>query len=267
MLERLLKHRSSVAEFTESRPLQSLTDAEWVKLKNMTDLLKPLKAATNELGGDKYVTASVVLPMLSNLIHMYMADEDDPLYVSKFKGALREKLELSRDTLRGNMFIKSATALDPRFKKLKCIAQADRADVWDHLVSLLKLYLEDMSARNKVTMPEGTPRHGKRAYESSDEDEELPETSSAYQTAKQAVQTYRAVNQVSEESADPLTWWKLNGAQHPLLAMLAKKHLCCPGTSVPAERLFSKAGNVVTEKRASLLPTNANNLICLSSWL
>ena len=34
-------------------------------------------------------------------------------------------------------------------------------------------------------------------------------------------------------------------------------------TSVPSERLFSSAGNVITQKRNSLLPENADKLIFL----
>ena len=37
-------------------------------------------------------------------------------------------------------------------------------------------------------------------------------------------------------------------------------------TTVPCERLFSLAGNIVTQKRASLLPDNVEKLVCMASW-
>ena len=46
----------------------------------------------------------------------------------------------------------------------------------------------------------------------------------------------------------PLVWWKQNCSHLPMLQELAKKYLCIPATSVPAERLFSKAGEVVTKE-------------------
>ena len=45
---------------------------------------------------------------------------------------------------------------------------------------------------------------------------------------------------------------------------IAKKYLCIPGTSVPAERVFSKAGELVSMRRSRLKPKNVNMFLFLN---
>ena len=55
-----------------------------------------------------------------------------------------------------------------------------------------------------------------------------------------------------EEDDDPLVWWRLHQDQFPLLTPIAKKLLSITGTSVPSERVFSSAGDVVSATRSLL---------------
>lgn len=61
----------------------------------------------------------------------------------------------------------------------------------------------------------------------------------------------------------PILFWT-NRPQTPL-SRLASKYLCLIATSVPSERLFSKLGQIITEKRNRLHPKNANDLLFLNS--
>ena len=70
-----------------------------------------------------------------------------------------------------------------------------------------------------------------------------------------------------ERKSDPLQWWKENGARFPHLMMLAKKYLAIPGSSVPSERLFSKAGELISEKRSQLKPKNMDTILFLNKNL
>ena len=71
-----------------------------------------------------------------------------------------------------------------------------------------------------------------------------------------------------------LKWWAGKKDELPLLAELAREYLCIPASSSPSERLFSHAGNIVTDTRHSLDPENVSMLIfikenlhrCMSSW-
>ena len=66
---------------------------------------------------------------------------------------------------------------------------------------------------------------------------------------------------------DPLVWWKEQEGLFPTLACLAQKYLCVCGTSVPSERIFSRAGfvNIANHHHARLTPQNMDKLVFLAS--
>lgn len=66
--------------------------------------------------------------------------------------------------------------------------------------------------------------------------------------------------------ADPLSWWKTNESRFPILSLVAKKYLATPATSVPCERLFSIAGEVITKKRAKLGVGHAEMYVFLKAY-
>ena len=64
-----------------------------------------------------------------------------------------------------------------------------------------------------------------------------------------------------------LEWWSRNSSRFPAVAELAKRYLCIPATSVPAERIFTTAGLTISQQRSSLKPENADILIFLNKNL
>ena len=56
---------------------------------------------------------------------------------------------------------------------------------------------------------------------------------------------------------DPAIWWKHNKIRYQASSKVAQIYLAPPPTSVPSERLFSVAGNVISELRARLNSENA----------
>jgi len=65
------------------------------------------------------------------------------------------------------------------------------------------------------------------------------------------------------EEYDPYLWWLNNKSQYPVLHKLAIKYLHIPATSVPSERLFSDAKNLITPQRTRLDSYLVNQLMFL----
>jgi len=65
------------------------------------------------------------------------------------------------------------------------------------------------------------------------------------------MQQYLRINNIERK----VSWWKHNSASHLHISRVAKKYLSIP---VSSERIFSKAGQVISQKR------NQNMLTCLS---
>ena len=79
----------------------------------------------------------------------------------------------------------------------------------------------------------------------------------------QEMSVYLSMDQV-DPSVDVLTWWQIHATKLPMIANIAKQILCVPATSTPSERAFSKAGNLVTERRAQLKPNKVDMVLFLN---
>ena len=69
---------------------------------------------------------------------------------------------------------------------------------------------------------------------------------------------------VNVSEFDPIVWWRGRIACYPCLSETVKYMFCVPATSVPSERVFSTAGNIVTKKRSRLNPANVDILLFLN---
>ena len=75
------------------------------------------------------------------------------------------------------------------------------------------------------------------------------------------------LNEPIDIDKNPLVWWETNHLKYNAIAPLAKRALCVMGTSVPSERLFSAAGNLVTAKRSCLSSKNIDIMLFLNKNL
>jgi len=77
------------------------------------------------------------------------------------------------------------------------------------------------------------------------------------------VDLYLSIQQVSILE-NPLQWWRDNALRFKILSVIAKDLLSISATSAASERIFSKAGHIISQKRSSLSSKNADLLIFLA---
>ena len=70
-----------------------------------------------------------------------------------------------------------------------------------------------------------------------------------------------------EEDFDVLEWWSRPERQRfPTLQVIARQVLGAPCSTVAVEQLFSRGGQILSEKRSRLLPENLEAQVCLADW-
>ena len=96
------------------------------KMKKLVPILDALEEGITLLGGEKYSTGSAVLPWEKKFEKILQEDEDDPVYIMKFKDDLRGEMKTRcNDNLNRRMLAK-ASFMDKRFKKLKFLEKEVR---------------------------------------------------------------------------------------------------------------------------------------------
>jgi len=68
-------------------------------------------------------------------------------------------------------------------------------------------------------------------------------------------------------SSNPLLWWQNRALIYPRLTQVMLGRLCIVATSVPSERVFSKMGQIISEKKSRISPAKARQLMFLNANL
>lgn len=261
MLSRLLELRDAITMdlASEDGHLDCFSASEWRQMGGYVAALKPLEEATTTVGADHYPTLSAQVPVLYCLF-MHLDKTNWQGEASVFAANLAKCLKTRFPDYKFDQVASLAMFLDPRFKVV-VYHQDDSMANW-----VKNLALEEankISTRNPE-IPSQTALQG-----------ETPSTSALWkdfdslinqqQSSLPRTQVERYVHdEVLGRKEDPCEWWFKHGTQsYPLLALLAKRYLPIPATSVSSERLFSVSGGVVTSRRLALLPEHVEQLTFL----
>lgn len=272
MLQSLLQAREAITAYMSQGNTQykgsKLLDSDWDKITKYIEVLDLFCQATVLLGGQKYVSCSCILPLLSSLMKHMIVNDDDPGYIARFKAASVKDFRERVADMTSIEILQIASALDPRYKNMKYLSDHLKEQTWSLIEQKLAVYVcEDQLLTNAK---KDTDIASKTGCEPNEKRIKLMESDSDTEVGVERVSDeldrYKIEKKVAE-SVNPLQWWKLNENRYPKLALLAKTVLCIPASSVPCERLFSSAGYIVNKTRSSLEPNTVNMLVCLRSWL
>jgi hypothetical protein len=65
---------------------------------------------------------------------------------------------------------------------------------------------------------------------------------------------------------DILEWWKLRQKEYPILSMVARDYLGIPASSAFVERVFSRAGHLLSDDRLSMKEDTIREIMCVDYW-
>ncbi|KAL4096990.1 hypothetical protein QTP88_021842 [Uroleucon formosanum] len=263
---------------------ENLKGEEWIILKEMCQVLKPFEEATRVVSGEKFMTSSLVIVLSQGLVDVCskmskmnynprVLDIVNKLLCTMLEKDTWKNLEKSRTLCR-------STFLDPRFKNIPflhstSILETTKEDIIENLTAIIRNEKNQTADRNEQIPP---PDNG------SEEVQDLQTFGhqsisiwdtidrNAAEVQPSGTSTSRAIIEVQrylevailQRNNDPLIWWRENSYNYPYLHILAKRTLCCLGTSVPCERVFSKAGLILNDRRCRLKNDKVKMLLFLN---
>ena len=205
------KNKEKVGDFILSR-------IDMNRIKHIHNLLSKLDVFSTTLGGAKFVTISIVLPVIKSIIKLLLPQEDDPNYIREMKEAILGDFRIRVQELLSLSFLMKTVALDPRFKNLKTVDdKSKREKVFTDLEHEMRQHLETKeNSLEKNDEPIGKKRKIGLDFDESDEEDE-----GQTDGLRRELETYRAEPLLDKDS-DPLEWWRKRKQKYPNLVRLIR---------------------------------------------
>ncbi|XP_035858465.1 zinc finger BED domain-containing protein 1-like [Sander lucioperca] len=286
MIERFLEQQPAICAALLSPQVRksgsdicTLSDTDISTAEEIASALKPMKDATHIMSEDSTPTLSVIAPLHAQLLHdteaAGVAAADTPV-IREIKLAIHDDLGKRYSSARDKRMLYSASFLDPRFKALPFLTEEDQLEIHANVVAEAaalerQVNSEEAEVESETPQQEEGPAPKRKPSalvtllgKTFTEVSVVPRSASS--RAEEELKKYLEAPPLSL-AENPLSWWRTHQTAFPLLAELAKRYLCIPGTSVAAERVFSTAGEIVTAQRSSLTPAHVDQLLFLQKNL
>lgn len=247
-------------------------------LEKCNTFFKWFKTVSTVLGGDKYVTIPMVvvafnmlIDNIEKLIFKLNAKKDrnkvDEMLIIAFQAGRDKMLKHYSKT---NWTYCSSLILDPRHKMesfdVTSWGQEMKTDAIKVFKEMYRNYRKFCHENHEDCRNETSTSD---AMDISTEDEMYLDSiyvERKTHTEDEELDSYENSLRASKD-CDILNWWKFHQNTYPTLSKMARDIFGITATSVPAERLFSKASLVIRKHRNRLNATSAEIILCMNSWL
>lgn len=267
MFERLLEVKEPlISTLAITNPsLNQLTPDEWGIIDEACKLLKIFEEVTIEMSTEKKVSVSKTI-FLSKSILKHTQDikrDSDKSQIIRMCDKMIEEIQKRFRDVDSDSLLLESTLLDPRFKRhgLKSEVAFNRAykKVCDRAKGIVVIDSEKPTEEEDYEVP----AKKSKAWEEFD-DTVKQIISNDNPTAAAIVEVDKYINdQLIKRSHNPLTWWEEKKHIYPRLYQLMKQRLCVPASSTTCERAFSKAGQLLMERRNRLKSKYVTQIIFL----
>lgn len=265
--------RSAIAVIDKDLPV--LSAQQWIICKQLCQVLKPFEATTKSISGEKYATASLVIPLVNGLksVCNNLCKREYHPDVAEIVLKLSSGLEDRFSNVERSNTLALCSFLDPRFKLLAFSDEKLADNIKKNVIGIAtsKFIEKQRTSQDNITDAEGPNNID------SDSDEELSVWGSFKKTISKSAKPKATANSQAiievqryleddllPRNENPCKWWFDHKYHFPALSEIFCENFCALATSVPCERLFSKAGALITDRRNRLKANKARMLLFLN---
>jgi hypothetical protein len=239
-------------------------------LKEIKQLLKPLEIATREMSGEKYATLSKVIPIVHGINHQIQLISINEHVSKDFQNMLMSEMKKRFEQIELVSNLAVATLLDLRFKKIhfknyNAVAMAVKLIKNEMTSGMDPITEQNSSITQEVTQENHNDDEGDIWSHHKILVQQINPAGVDLQTLVSTEISQYLSAPLCPLQDDPFQKWEQIKISLPRLYLVAQKFLQIPATSVPSERLFSKAGNIMNERRNRLLGKRLHKLLFLGS--
>ncbi|XP_049813602.1 E3 SUMO-protein ligase ZBED1-like [Schistocerca nitens] len=271
MLRRIIEVKNSLMTvITLNYPdLPNLTAEDISSVTQACDLLKVFKDCTEEMSSENVVTASkdiLLSRSLKKWCCRFVNNTEIHVDVQQMAEKLAEDLKRRFRNIEENSIFAEATALDPRFK---LHGFSDKNSAEKVKLNLIRHCEKFVTNTSTATATISVPTTESTSSLWLDFDEVFSRLqSNPHPRAAAIVEVDKYLQEpLLQRQGNPLQWWSERLSVYPSLFELAKLRLCIVATSTPCERVFSKAGHLITDRRNRLTGKKVEQIMFLNGNL